>query len=177
MTDAGENSTRCTIHDAIASDPGIHFNALVRDCSLAPGQVQYHVRRLIRDGSVTRHERFGRTHYFAPATAYEEWERDAMALLRRETTGAIVTALYARERARPGDLVEALEIPRSTLEHHLDHLLECDLIERHHPRGNRVVLSLSRPAETAALLETVDPHPGSRLVDRFERLVDSLLDS
>jgi len=176
VTDLEENPTRSRIRAAIAADPGIHFNALVRDLSLAPGQVQYHVRRLTKAGDVARHERFGRTHYFAPAPAYTPWERDAVSVLRRETAAAIATTLYTRERARPNELVEALDLPRSTLEHHVDHLLECGVVDREYERGNRVVLSLSRPAETAALLETVDPHAGSRFVDRFERLVDSLLD-
>lgn len=173
MTDT--DSTRGQIRHAIASNPGIHFNALVRELSLAPGQVQYHVRRLVKSEAVVRHERFGRTHYFDPS--YDEWERDALAVLRRETSAAIATTLYTRESARPNELVEDLDLPRSTLEHHVDHLIECDVVEREYVRGNRVVLSLARPAETAGLLETVTPPPGARFVDRFERLVDSLLES
>ncbi|MFP9191888.1 winged helix-turn-helix transcriptional regulator [Natronosalvus vescus] len=168
------SETRRRIYRAITADPGVHFNALVRDLSLAPGQIQYHVRRLIEGGAIVRHERFGRTHYFAPS--YDEWERDALSILRRETAAAITTALYSKESARPNELVETLGIPRSTLEHHVGHLRECGVVERRYERGNRVVLSLTRPAETVALLETVDPHPGSRLVDRLERLVDSLLE-
>ncbi len=168
------NQTRRTIADRIEADPGIHFNALVRGLSLAPGQVQYHVRRLLTDDSIVRHERYGRTHYFPPS--YELWERDALALLRRETTGAVVAALYARGEARPADLAADLELARSTLEHHLDHLLECEIVTRRYEPGNRVLLRLARPSETATLLETVTPDPETRLVDRFERLVDSLLE-
>ncbi|WP_255168208.1 winged helix-turn-helix transcriptional regulator [Natrononativus amylolyticus] len=168
------SETRGRIRAAIASDPGVHFNALVRDLSLAPGQVQYHVRRLIDAGDVVRHERFGRTHYYPPT--YDEWERDALAMVRRETTGAIVTALYSRGETRPGALAADLDLPRSTLEYHLSNLLACGVVERRRERGNRVVLSLCRPAETAALLEAVSADPGTRLVDRFERLVDSLLE-
>ncbi len=168
------NDTRARIEDEIGTDPGIHFNALVRDLSLAPGQIQYHVRRLIDDDRVVRHERFGRTHYYPPA--YDDWERDAVAVLRRETAGGIAATLYSRESARPGELTETLDIPRSTLEHHLSHLEDCDVVEREYVRGNRVSLSLTRPSETAALLEAIAPSPGTRLVGRFERLVDSLFD-
>ncbi|GAB7020020.1 winged helix-turn-helix transcriptional regulator [Halostagnicola bangensis] len=168
------NETRVRIEDEIGTSPGIHFNALVRDLSLAPGQIQYHVRRLIDDDRVIRHERFGRTHYYPPE--YDEWERDAVAVLRRETAGAVATTLYSREIASPGELTDALDVPRSTLEHHLSHLEDCGVVEREYVRGNRVSLSLARPSETAALLEAISPAPGTRLVDRFERLVDSLLD-
>ncbi len=168
------NETRRQIADRIATEPGIHFNALVRGLSLAPGQVQYHVRRLISDQSVVRHERYGRTHYFPPT--YDEWERDALALLRRETTGAVVAAVYARGEARPSEIAGDLELPRSTLEHHLDHLINSAILTRRYEAGNRVHLSLTKPAETATLLEVVSPTPETRLVDRFERLVDSLLE-
>lgn len=168
------NETRAQIEAEIGTDPGIHFNALVRDLSLAPGQIQYHVRRLVDDGRVVRHEQFGRTHYYPPE--YDSWERDAVAVLRRETAGAIATAIYSRDSARPGALADDLDIPRSTLEHHLSNLEDCDVVEREYVRGNRVALSLVRPSETAALLEAVSPTPGIRLVDRFERLVDSLLE-
>lgn len=161
----------------------MQFNELVRTLSLAPGQVQHHVRRLVDAERVVRHERFGRTHYYPPE--YDGWERDAVAVLRRETAAvavlrqetaaAVAAALYARGSARPNELTDLLDLPRSTLEHHLSHLEECDVVERRHVQGNRVVLDLTRPAETAALLEAISPGPGRRLVDRFERFVDSLL--
>ncbi|MFC6717325.1 winged helix-turn-helix transcriptional regulator [Natrialbaceae archaeon GCM10025810] len=167
------SDTRARIRREIAADPGVHFNELVRTLSLAPGQVQYHVRRLVDDDRVVRHERFGRTHYYPPE--YDEWERDAVAVLRRETAAAIATVVYSRDVARPNEVAETLDLPRSTLEHHLSHLEECGVVDRRYVRGNRVVLQLVRPSETAALLEAVSPDPGTRLVDRFERLVDSLL--
>ena len=39
-----------------------------------------------------------------------------------------------------------------------------------------VTLALARPAETVRLLEAADPSTFGRLVDRFERLVDDLLE-
>lgn len=168
------NETRRRIDEAIAADPGIHFNELVRSLSLAPGQIQYHVRRLISAERIVRHERFGRTHYFPPS--YDEWERDAVSLLRRETSAAIVAALVTRESASPADVADELGIPRSTLEYHLSRLVDCGVIERRRADGNRIELSLARPDPTVTLLETVTSPPEATLVDRFERLVDSLLE-
>ena len=167
-------NTRRRIREEIESNPGVHFNALVRELSLATGQVQYHLHRLVDADEVVRHERYGRTHLFPPG--YDEWERDALSVLRRETDGAIAAAIYANEPARPDEVADTLDLPRSTLEHHLDHLESCGVVVRRRTTGNRVLLELARPSETVALLEATSPDPKARLIDRFERLVDSLFD-
>jgi len=165
--------TRERIRTTVEANPGIHFSALVRELDLATGQVQYHLRRLRKSAAVDRHEHNGRTHYFA--AEYDEWERTAIALLRRETTPAVVLAIHAADPARPQALAKQLD-PRSTLEHHLNALEESCLIERHRDEDGRVSVELTRPAELLDLVETVDVDPGERLVDRFQRLVDSLLE-
>jgi predicted transcriptional regulator len=159
--------TRTRIHTAIETNPGIHFSGLVRELDLATGQVQYHLRRLRAEALVDEHEYNGQTHYFAGE--FDRWERDAIALLRRETTAAIVVSMYASDPIRPPVLAERLDLPRSTLE-------DASVIERRQDDEGRVVVALTRPSATASLVEVVDVAPGERLVDRFQRLVDSLLD-
>jgi predicted transcriptional regulator len=166
--------TRTRIHTAIETNPGIHFSGLVRELDLATGQVQYHLRRLRAEALVDEHEYNGQTHYFAGE--FDRWERDAIALLRRETTAAIVVSMYASDPIRPPVLAERLDLPRSTLEHHLGNLEDASVIERRQDDEGRVVVALTRPSATASLVEVVDVAPGERLVDRFQRLVDSLLD-
>jgi predicted transcriptional regulator len=166
--------TRERIQAAIEANPGIHFSALVRELDLATGQGQYHLRRLSKSPAVDRHEYNGRTHYFAGK--YDEWERTAIALLRRETAPAVVLAIHDAEPARPQTLAKRLDLPRSTLEHHLSTLEDASLIDRRLDGDGRAIVELTRPAETLALVETIDPDPGEKLVDRFQRLVDSLLE-
>jgi len=164
------SETRARIRRRIERDPGIHFRALTRGLELATGQVQYHLGRL-DDVRVERVS--GRTHYYPPG--YDAWERTGLALLRRETVRDVVAALYGAEGARPDDVADRVGIARSTLEHHLDGLVAGDVVEKHHD-GTRVTLLLVRPDETVALLGTVEPGLAERLTDRFECLVDSLLD-
>jgi predicted transcriptional regulator len=166
--------TRDRIRRAIETNPGIHFNDLVRSLDLATGQVQYHVRRLCKSTGIDEHEFNGRTHYFAGT--YDEWERDAIALLRRETTPALVVAIYTAEPARPAALAETLDLPRSTLEHHLGNLEDAALLERKRDDDGRVIVELIRPEELVELVDVVDVDPGEKLVDRFQRLVDSLFE-
>lgn len=164
--------TRSRIADAVINRPGIHFSKIVRSLDLAPGQVQYHLERLQNDDSVVVERLYGQTHYYPPT--YDEWERRSLALLRRETAGDIVAHLLVNGPSRPTTVADDLDIARSTLEWHLDRLVEHDLVEKRR-EGNPLTLAVATPEETLDLLRTVEPPLRGRLVDRFTRLVDRLL--
>jgi predicted transcriptional regulator len=167
--------TRERIRTHVHANAGIHFNELVRESSFAPGQIQYHVRHLIDDGELVRSELYGRTHYYAPE--YDEHERAMLALFRRETAREIVVHLIEHEPTGPAEIVDTLGIARSTLEYHLDRLVEQDVVEKGYDERNRVTLRLATPERTGELLTTVEPTVPDRLLDRFTRLVDDLLES
>ncbi|MFB6155834.1 MAG: winged helix-turn-helix transcriptional regulator [Haloferacaceae archaeon] len=167
------NQTRIDVRDHIVANPGVHFNELVRALDIAPGQVQYHVRRLQRRGDVVAESLYGRTHYYPPT--FDEWERSAVALFRRETARDVLGSLLEAGEARPSEVADSLGVARSTLEWHLDHLTEQDVV-RKRKEGNRVVLELERPDATRELLADVSPSLPERFLDRFTRLVDGLLE-
>lgn len=165
--------TRAAIAAEIERTPGIHFNELVRRLPFAPGQVQYHVRELVDASTVVRAELFGRTHYYPPG--FDEFERAAVALIRRETTREVLLALIEGGSQAPGTVADEVGIARSTLEHHVDNLVEAGLVEKHRDARNHVTLVLAEPARTGELLAEVTPTLPERLVDRFTLLVDELL--
>jgi predicted transcriptional regulator len=166
--------TRDTIANAVEVHPGIHFNELVRRLDLAPGQVQYHLKRLRGEDAVLAERIYGRTHYFTPE--YDDWERRALALLRRETAGDAVAYLLVHGETRSVELAENLDIARSTLEWHLDRLMAHGLVVKHRD-GRRVTVTPEAPEATTRLLREADPLLRERLVDRFSRLVDRFLES
>jgi predicted transcriptional regulator len=168
------SETRTAIERAVETHPGLHFNELVRRLELAPGQVQYHIKRLRSTDDVVEESVYGRTHYYPPE--YSPWERTALALLRRETAGDVVAHVLVEEPVRPAAVADELGIARSTLEWHLDHLLEHGLVEKRRDERGRVLLAVPDRSRTVALLRDADPSLGERMVDRFTRLVDSLLD-
>jgi predicted transcriptional regulator len=161
------------IHEYVTAHPGIHFNELARALDLAPGQVQYHLKKLERADDVVEESLYGRTHYYTPE--YGAWERGALAVLRRETARDVLVYLMRNGPSAPNAVAEGVDVARSTLEWHLDHLVEQDLVEKERDARNHVTLVLSQPAETARMLRLVEPSTADRLVDRFTRLVDGFL--
>ena len=168
------NETRRQIRRHVHANAGIHFNELVRESEYAPGQIQYHVRRLLADDELVRNEFYGQTHYYPPE--YDEWERAALALFRRETVREIVVYLIEYEPTDPATVADELDLARSTLEYHLGRLVDHDVVDKRYDDRNHVTLRLANPDRTAPLLSAVEPTVPDRLVDRFSRLVDSLLD-
>lgn len=165
--------TRTRIAERVRSRPGIHFNGLVRSLDLATGQVQYHLKRLLADKEVVKAELYGRTHYYPEG--FDDWERRTLALLRRETTRDVVAVLFESGAARPNELTEELELARSTLEWHLDHLVEQDVVDKRYNAANQVTIELARPEATVELVREADPTLLGVMVSRFTRLVDRML--
>jgi len=169
VTDA---PTRDRILDHVQANPGIHFNAIVRRLDIASGQAQYHLRRLAADDDIHPESRHGRTHYFTGE--FDTWERHAVAVLRRETARDVASVIVSNEPTTPTAVADELGIARSTLEYHLEHLADADLVRKDHDDAGRVTLTAPHPGDTLRLLDLVTPTLPDRLVDRFERLVDSI---
>jgi predicted transcriptional regulator len=164
--------TRTRIRTFVNDHPGVHFSGLVRRLNLAPGQVQYHLRRLVDSDAVVRETYYGQTHYYP--TDADPWHRGVLALLRRETARDLVFDLLEHGPSPPDEIADRLGVARSTLEWHLDHLVEQDVVRKRRDARDRVTLVLERPDRTMDLVSVIEPSLPERLVDRFERLVDQL---
>lgn len=166
--------TRARIRRHVESNPGVHFNAIGRELDIATGQTQYHLRKLLREERLISEQVCGRTHYFTDE--FSEAERAAIALLRRETTRDIVIELLRRDELPPDTLADRVGVARSTVEWHLSNLIDNGLAEKQY-YGREVAVRLTDPDTVRQLLVEVDPTIADRLVDRFTRLVDGLLES
>lgn len=172
LNSATGSPTRRAIREHVEAHPGVHFSELVRDLDVASGQVQYHLRRLLSSKQVVETCLYGRTHYYPPE--YDAWERSALALFRRETAREILLYLLEHEPATPIDVIETLDIARSTLEWHLGHLVEQELVRKRHDDRSGVTLTVAHPERTVRLLTRIVPSTSDQLADRFLRFVDQL---
>ncbi len=166
------STTRSRVRSHVSETPGVHFNQLKRDLDLATGQVQYHLRRLVDDGDLALERVCGRTHYFDPE--FDAWERRTLAFLRRETAREIILRLHAEGSVQPATLTDELGLARSTVSWHVSNLTEADVLVK--SDGRPITLHLAHPERTVELLAEISPSLPDRLVDRFLRTVDSLLD-
>ncbi|WP_253738767.1 winged helix-turn-helix transcriptional regulator [Halohasta salina] len=164
--------TRERIREHVTANPGIHFNELTRSLDLAPGQVQYHIRKLKTNDAVVEEPLYGRTHYFTPE--YDERERGALAVARRETARDVLVTLLIHGPNTPNAVAEEVDVARSTLEWHLDHLVEQGLVDKRRDERNRITLVLADPESTPGLIRTVEPSLYTQLVTRFSRLFDGM---
>lgn len=167
--------TRTRIRTSVETHPGIHFSEIGRQLGLATGQLQYHLKQLLGEDTVVSESLYGKTHYYPPE--YTDWERAALALLRRETAGGIVAFLLTEGPTAPDDVADDLDIARSTLEWHVDRLVSHDLVRKRRDQANHVTLHVENADHTVELLREADPSLRERFLDRFTRLVDRLLDS
>jgi len=164
------STVRERVHDHVEANPGVHFTALTADLDIATGQAQYHLRKLARAGDVVAEEIRGRTHYYD--RSYDAWERRVLAYARRETARALLVHLLEDGPLSAADLVDRLDLSRSTIAWHVSSLDEAGVVEKAYGDRGQVVVSLVRPAATRRLLGEVTPSLANRLVDRFTRLVD-----
>lgn len=167
------DDTRTRIRTCVEAHPGLHFNGLSRQLDVATGQLQYHLRHLVDHDTLVRETYYGQTHYYPPDT--DPSHRGILALVRRETSRDILFDLLEHGPARPTDVVDRLDIARSTLQWHLDRLVEQDVVRKRTDPDNGLTLVVDRRDETLQLLETIEPSFSERMVDRFERLFDSLV--
>lgn len=167
------NETRQRILDHVSANPGVHFNAIVRDLEVATGQAQYHLHRLVRRGDVEDESLFGRTHYYRPE--FEPWERRVLSLLRRETSRHIVAMALREGTVEAAVVATELDVARSTVSWHLSNLEEAGMIETAYTDDGRLAFELVDPERTRHLLDLVSPSTTDSLLDRFDRLVDDAL--
>lgn len=167
------SETRTRIANNIRAHPGVHFNGLVRGLELAPGQIQFHLTILLSQDVFQAERLYGRTHYYP--TEFSPWERQALTLLRRETSRDIIAVLLEDAPVSPTDITGRLSNVRSTLEWLLDRLEARDIVTKERGDNRQFTLVLSRQEELLVLLREADPTLVDRMIDRYTRLIDQLL--
>lgn len=93
----------------------------------------------------------------------------------RETAQDILFYLLEYGLSKPDPVANEPDIARSTLEWHLDHLVEQNLVKKQRDKHNHVTVVVSKPTETVHLLDKITPSLSNRMLDRFTCLVDNLL--
>lgn len=155
------SESRTELERYVRERPGSHFSAIVDALGQATGQVQHHLSRLVRADRVERATVNGQTHYYPPG--YDDREKEVLALLRRESPREIVTRLLTEGEQRPDDLAARLELARSTIEYHLEHLCAVDVVGKRRDVHDRVTVHLVDAGTARRLLEEIGTGPPTRV--------------
>lgn len=157
----------------VNESPGTHFNELVRRLGVAPDTLHRLQAEAEAADAIVVDEHYGKTHFY-PADISPE-NRRVLALLRRETSREILVCLLNEAPTTPTTVAERVDIARSTLEWHLDRLIDAELVAKRRD-GRRVLLVVPGADRVEDLLADIEPRMADRVLDRTTRLFDHLFE-
>ncbi|AFL95470.1 transcription regulator, ArsR family 8 [Thermococcus cleftensis] len=157
---------RNEILHAIQAKPGITFRELARELGIGIGDLQYHLRRLEKEGRIFS-RKVGKRRYLFPRGFEEEAQRLLIAI-STETRRRILLLLLEGQRNQK-DVAEKLNLSQPTVSYHMGELVKLGIV-RARKDGKSVIYSLSYDPEVIARVIR-DYRPGL-----WEKLADNLID-
>ncbi|NJE04011.1 metalloregulator ArsR/SmtB family transcription factor [Thermococcus sp. MV11] len=157
---------RNEILHAIEVKPGITFRELARELGIGIGDLQYHLRRLEKEGRIFS-RKVGKRRYLFPRGFEEEAQRLLIAI-STETRRRILLLLLEGQRNQK-DVAEKLNLSQPTVSYHMGELVKLGIV-RARKDGKSVIYSLSYDPEVIARVIR-DYRPGL-----WEKLADNLID-
>lgn len=127
-SETGGSEARDAIAGYLSTTPGAHFSKIRDDLKLGTGETQHHLRRL-EEGAVERF-RDGDYKRFVAAGRFDDFEKQALGYLRRETPRGMLIELLARPEATASELATSLGVSAPTVSKYAGELEEAGLLSR-----------------------------------------------
>lgn len=124
-----ENENRKQIIDSILEDPGIHFNDLLRETDLAPGNLVWHLD-ILETYKVIKKKRIGNYVAFIPYYSKNPLSNIDLKLQKSELTLKVLKLIKKNPGIWNSKISENLDVHRKTVQYHIDKLLELELVFR-----------------------------------------------
>ena len=166
--ETGESDARDAIAGYLSTTPGAHFSKIRDDLQLGTGETQHHLRRLEELDVIERY-RDGDYKRFVPAGRFDEFEKQALGYLRRETPRGMLIELLRNPEATAGDLATVLDVSPPTVSKYAGELEEAGLLSREDG------YAVERPA-TVLLLVVRHADSFGESARRLARNADQLLE-
>jgi DNA-binding MarR family transcriptional regulator len=161
--------TQRRILEFIISHPGVHLREICRTLGLGMGDVQYHIRRLERDGRISSVRR-GLYKFFYRANLFGERQRDVLSVLSLERPRELLLNIIEHPESTQEGLAGATQISQSTVSWHLRRLVDLGIVGSRR-QGKTVTYSVAGGEEIATFVKTYHPTVwekwSSRLADIF----------
>jgi len=164
---------RALVYDVVRRYPGIHIREVERQTGISAPLAHYPLRKLIDNGFVEVHEQGGYARHFptdkGKSARVMPEDLPLVGLLREEVPLHVVLLILDRGPMTHTELVEELDIAKSTVSYHLAKLAEAGVVER---GAGETKLRLADRERMYRLLLAYRPTPG--LIDTFADLWDDL---
>ena len=121
--------TRGRIFEYVRAHPGIHVRRIGKELSLAPGDIQYHLDILQRQGMI-KMRRSGLHRFVFPSNIFGEMQETILSLLSLETPREILLCLMQHPNLTQKELAGLLKYSAPTVWWHIDRLLRLGVIGR-----------------------------------------------
>jgi predicted transcriptional regulator len=162
--------TQRRVLEYIKKHPGVHLRQICRELSLAMGDVQYHIRRLERDGRINSIRR-GIYKFFYPSTLFGVRQRDVLSVLGLEMPRELLLNIVEKPGSTQEELAHATSVSQSTVSWHLKRLVDLGIIERRQQGRAMEYTVVGSSVEIAEFIKAYHPTVwerwSSRLADIF----------
>ncbi len=157
---------RNEILETIKNKPGITFRALARELGLGIGDLQYHLRKLEREGKVFS-RKIGKRRYLFPSGFEEEAQRLLIGISTESRRRILL--LLLKGPLSQSEIAASLGLSQPTVSYHMGELKKLGIVKAE-GRGRSLVYSLNYDPETVArVIREYRP-------SIWENLADSLID-
>ena len=121
-------TTRNMIFNFIEENPGIHFRGICNILGLAVGVAQYHLGVLTKAGLI-RSFKDGRFKRFLKSKKFSSIELKIISLLRKKTTGTILTTILKKKTVSHQSLKNKTGISSQALSWHIKRLKSIGILD------------------------------------------------
>ncbi len=163
-----ELEARKDIFDFISQYPGTHMRKIQRELDLSMGQLEYHLNYLEKNGLISSSKKENKRRYFVEDEVHYP-DRDILSTLRLKTPRRILIQILDKDGCSFNEILEEVDISKSTLSYHLKKLQEKSLVESE-KEGRKKIYRCPDREKIAHILVT---YKSSFIDDAVDRFVDT----
>jgi predicted transcriptional regulator len=126
------------------------------------GVVQYHVRRLERDGRISSVRR-GLYKFFYPADLFGERQRDVLSVLSLDRPRELLLNIIEHPGTTQEVLAGATNVSQSTVSWHLKRLIDLEIVDKH--RGGSRIQRRRRWRRDSSLHQDLPPNALGEMIE------------
>jgi len=161
------------VYQYIKQHPGVHLRKVCRDLGLAVGDVQYHIDRLEKNGSV-KSARRGLYRHFYPCGIFREREGVVLSALAQATPRELLLHIIAAPGSSQEDLAGLLGLSAPSISWNMKRLIQLGLVEQQQRGRFASYRVIGNAAEIAEFVRSYHPGVWDRWSSRLTEIVIAL---